>query len=125
MKFLNQSGQTLVLMIIFVSILLIFGTAIVGLSVSNIQSTSIGLNSEIVYQLAESGAENGILKLLRDPSYSGETITAGEGTVTISVSGSDVKVLTAQANQGTQVRTIQVLLNQENNSYTITSWKEI
>src|SRR5436190_1663094 len=75
----SQSGQTLVILILFVIIAILITTASTFTLIVNIRGADKVLQSDVTYDIAESGVENAILKLLRDPSYSGETITVGSG----------------------------------------------
>jgi hypothetical protein len=64
---------------------------------ANTQMTSDFSRSEDVYHEAKAGYENALLRLLRDPDYTGETLTINGGSVTITVSGTDPKTITSIA----------------------------
>ena len=89
-----KSGQTLVLLLVFVAITITITSAAVAMMIINSQSGSRFELREITYTVAESGAENALLRLLRDPDYTGETLTIEDGTATITVTGSSVKTIT-------------------------------
>ena len=80
----------------------------------------------VSYYVAESGAENAMLRLLRDPNYTGETLTIDGTTVvaTVSQSGSDYTV-TSDATSGNFKRKVQVTASFVNNAFTVSSWKEV
>ena len=76
-------------------------------------------------EMAESGAENALLRLLRDPSYTGETLTIDTGTVTVVVTGAATKTITSTATSGNFVRKVQVVAGYTNGIFSITSWQEV
>lgn len=82
----------------------------------------LGTNS---FAVAESGAENAILRILRDPDYSGENLIVTGGTVNITVTGTNPKTIVSQSYVGNSSRKIEVQTQYNNNILSITSWKEI
>lgn len=122
---LNNEGQALISLLIFAAILVIVGGAAVAITISNSSATSKLTEGEIAYHIAESGADNAILRLLRDSTYTGETLSVGNGTATITVSGSTTKTITSTGVNGLFVRKVQVVGNQSSNIFTITTWAEI
>jgi hypothetical protein len=77
-------------------------------------------------QVAESGMDNALIRLLRDPSYTGETLTVGEGTAVITVTGSGPYTLTSVGTVGRNVRKLQVTANYSGVQLVITPpWQEI
>ena len=119
-----EKGQTLALLIVFV---------VVGVTITSVATILVLLNSRnatnfelgvMALQLADSGAENALLRLLRNPSYTGETIDAQDGTITIAVTGAGQnKTVTSTARVSNFLRTIKVDVNFAS-TLTITSWKE-
>lgn len=120
-----RSGQTLVVLLVFIAM----GLAVVAASVSTVINSSVGTTQyergQSAYLLAESGAEEGILRLLRDPSFSAGALTSVDGNATITVTGTSTKTILSTATVGTTVRTIQVVASFVNDVLTVTSWKEI
>lgn len=120
-----RSGQTLVVLLVFIAM----GLAVVAASVSTVINSSVGTTQyergQSAYLLAESGAEEGILRLLRDPSFSAGALTSVDGNATITVTGTGTKTILSTATVGTTVRTIQVVASFVNDVLTVTSWKEI
>jgi hypothetical protein len=120
-----SSGQTLITILFFMVVAVtIISTAIV-LLVKNSQSTTqlaVGMNA---YAVAEGGAENAVLRLLRDDSYTGETMTIGDGSAVITVTGGSTKTITSQGQVGNNIKRIQVVVGYTNNILTINSWTEI
>lgn len=122
----NRRGYVGILLSIIVLILTIITTASVAIGISSLKGTTLLGSSEAVLSLAESGVDNAILRLLRDPSYVGETdLRIGSGNVTIEVSGAETYTILSTATQYQVVRTLRVTLTKVANSLTITNWEEI
>ncbi|MBI2405013.1 hypothetical protein HYV22_02435 [Candidatus Gottesmanbacteria bacterium] len=71
------------------------------------------------------GAENALLRLLRMPTYTGETLTIATGSVTVGVTGGDTKTIVSRGTIGNVTRTVQVIVSFVNGIWTIASWKEV
>ncbi|MBI2442795.1 MAG: hypothetical protein HYV40_02715 [Candidatus Levybacteria bacterium] len=122
---MHLKGQSLVTILIVVIIAMTLAAGAIMLTVTNtIASSAYSLGNE-AYYVAESGAENAVIRLLRDKSYSGETLAVGENTATVTVSGSDPYVIVSSGRAGNFVRKVQVTLGYPDSIMTITSWKEI
>lgn len=125
MIFRLRSGQTLVVLLVFIAM----GLAVVAASVSTVINSSMGTTQyemgQSAYLLAESGAEEGMLRLLRDPNFSSGTLTSVDGNATITVTGTSTKTIVSTATVGNSVRRIQVVASYINDVLTVTSWKEI
>jgi hypothetical protein len=125
-KFKNQSGQSLVLLLIFVLMAMAFTTTAMLMSVIGSGSIVSFESGVEVRQLADSGVENALLRIIRDPvDYAGETYSLGEGIITIDVTGATSKTVTVAATLGEFTRTIEVLAQYNNNVLSVTSWKEV
>ena len=123
-QFRASRGQTIILLLAFVIIAIIVTTAaIISISV-NIKATDKVYQGTTVYDLAESGAENAIIKLLRDNNYSGENLDLPQGTLEITVTGNNPKLIRSTAVIGNFIRTIEVSVDTSNNILTVLSWKE-
>ncbi|MFA6081703.1 MAG: hypothetical protein WC741_04850 [Patescibacteria group bacterium] len=118
----NRNGQALVSLLMFIVVALTVITSTITTVISNTASASIEQQSIDAYYTAESGAENALMRLLRDPTYTGETLPVGNNSATVTVSGSTI-VSTGRANNLT--RKIQVEVSYTNNQMTVISWKEI
>jgi hypothetical protein len=121
----RQSGQVLVLLLAFMATAFILTATATSVTIANIQSTSTYSSGEEALQIAESGADNALLRLARDPSYTGETLTIGTGTATITVSGSPSYTIVSQGTFGEFQRRIQVTATWSNTVLTVTSWSEV
>lgn len=83
-----MKGQALVTLLFFMVIATTVTTAAVLVIVVNSASGSKFQDGSVAYQIAQSGADNAILRLLRDPGYSGEILPVGSGSATITRAGS-------------------------------------
>lgn len=120
-----RKGQALTTLLIFTAIATTVMTAAVILSVTNATSASTTELGSEAYGIAESGAENALLRLLRDPNYTGETLTIGNGQATMTVVGSNPKTMTSVGNSGSFRREIQIVTTLTNGVLSIQSWKEV
>lgn len=121
----RQEGQALVTLLFFMVITIIITSAAIIIIIVNTQSTTKSEQGLLALQIAESGMENALLRLLRDPNYSGEpALTVGNGTATITISGTNPKTIVSKATLGSFVRTVQVEVEDLNGILTINSWKE-
>lgn len=121
----SQAGQSLIMLLVFITMAITITTGAVTVTLLNSRSTTTWYQGEQTLQVAEAGVENAIIRLLRDPTYTGETLTVDSGTATISVTGTSPKTITVEALSGTFKRRIQVIGSFTNNTFSITSWKEI
>lgn len=122
----DQSGQTLVALLSFMTVAITITTAATLITVESIKTTTIYSIGNTALSLAETGAENALLRLARDPAYSGESLNIAGGTAIISISPSlPSKTITSEAVVGDTRRKVQVQVTLANNQVTITSWKEV
>jgi Tfp pilus assembly protein PilX len=118
----NQEGQTLITLLIFIIIALTITSAATSIIINNSIVATKFEQSTLAKSIAESGIENAMIKLLRNPSYTGETINIDNGTAIATVSGTTI-VSTGRV--GNYSRKIQVVTTLNNGVRTIVSWKEI
>lgn len=121
----NQSGQALVTLLFFMIIAITVIAAAIAVIYINNRATTRLEGGTIAYYVAESGIENALLRLLRDPGYTGEIIQIDLATVVIQVTGTEPKTVTSTATSGQFVRKLQTVIGYTNNILTISSWKEI
>ncbi|HWT55733.1 MAG TPA: hypothetical protein VN031_01725 [Candidatus Microsaccharimonas sp.] len=128
MRVRNQHGQTIIALLIFMLLAILITTTAVTITVINTQGNNIGSFGELAHQAAETGAENALLQLERDPTYTGETMTINSNTTaTISVSGTSTRTITSVgtvAGIGTYKRTIVVTATYSNYVFSVTNWIE-
>ena len=121
----NQQGQTLIILLIYMVIAIIVTTASIALVINSSRGTDKLYQGANSLDIAESGAETAMIKLLRDPNYIGETVTVGNGQALITVNGTNPKIVVSKGTLNNFTRTIQVIVDTSNNVLTATSWKEI
>lgn len=124
-KYNKQAGQTLVILLTYMVIAIIVTTASIALVINSSKATDKVYQGTNSLDIAESGAETAMIKLLRDPSYVGETLTVGSGQATITITGTNPKTIVSKGTLNNFTRTIQVIVDTSNNILTATSWKEI
>lgn len=123
MKYPYNTGQTVIALMVFMVMASTITAAAVALSIINSQSASAIELGNNALSVANSGGENAMLRLLRNPSYTGETLTVGDGTATITVTGTNPYVITSKGQVGDFSRTIQVVAT-GSGFLTVSSWKE-
>jgi flagellar basal body-associated protein FliL len=121
----NEKGQTMIILIFFVMTALALTIAAIFMLTINAGSTTDLENGIALRQLADSGTENALIKLERDPSYSGETYITSNTTITIIVTGSNAKTIITSAEINNLTRKVEVLVDYNNNILRVNSWKEI
>ena len=124
-RFQNQNGQTLIILLTYMIIAIIITTASIALVINSSKGTDKVYQGANSLDIAESGAETAMIKLLRDPDYTGETLTVGNGQAVITITGSNAKTILSRGTLNNFTRTIQVIVDTSNNTLTATSWKEI
>ncbi len=120
----SQSGQALAALLIFSAVGMVIMTATVAAAITSTQQVSSFDRSHEALYIAESGAENALYRMLRDPSYVGEILPVGEGTATIAVTGSDPYTITSVGTVSGFERTIVVTAGYTNYVLDITNWRE-
>ena len=121
----NERGQTLVTLLFFMVIALTITGGVVMVSVANSQALSSFDQGTSAYYVAESGAENALLRLLRNPSYAGETIQVGNGTAIVQIIPGASTTIVSTGQVGNFVRKIEVVVSFPSGTLMIISWKEI
>ncbi len=123
-NFFYKKGQALLMLLVFSIIGITVTSAATVLVLTNSANAQKVEGGTVAHQIAESGMENALLRLLRNPFYTGETLSVDGGTAVITVTGSNPYTITSVGSKNDFSRTIQVVLNY-NGTMTITSWKEI
>jgi len=125
---MDQKGQTLIALLIFMLLAILITTTAVTLTIINVAGNNQVNFGELARQAAETGAENAMLQLERDPSYSGETMNINSATTaTITVSGTTTRTITSVgtvAGIGTFKRTVVVTASYSGLAFTVTNWVE-
>lgn len=121
----SNAGQTLVVLLIFVTVAMMVSFAAATLTAYTITNSSNRENSVIAQDAAVSGMENAALRLLRDTTYAGETLTLPLGTATITVTGSGTKTITSVGSYGNFKWTIQATATDTNGILSINKWNDV
>lgn len=124
-----ERGQALITLLFFT----VIGVTVTSAAVVMILVNSLGgtkqQQGEVAYEIAQSGAENGMIRLLRDPNYTGETLPVGSGSATITVTGTGTSVnpyiILSKGTNGIFTREVQISATYQNNLLSVTSRKEI
>jgi len=125
-KFKTHNGQALVVLLVFMVVAITMTTMAVALVIINARAASQVEQGDMALKLAESGAENALLRLVRDPTYTGmETFTLGTGTVTSTVSAGTPIIIRSRGKDGTFTRSASVSASFINTVLTIQSWQEV
>lgn len=120
----SQKGQALITLLFFMIIgVTIISSAALVIS-AGILSSSTSEQGLAAYYAAESGAEEGILYLLRNPAYSGTlpTLSVGSGQASVNINSGTI---ISTGSYGAAVRKIQVQTTNTGGAFTVSSWKEI
>lgn len=121
----NDSGQILTSVIVFMA----FGLSVIAISsvltIINIQNTAKNSESAQALYYAEAGAEEGIMRLVRDPAYTQGTLLIDSASVSISVTGDLLnKVITSIARYNGFTKKIVVQVSLADGKVTLVSWRE-
>lgn len=127
----SQKGQTLVALLFFIMVGIIVTVAAALILSTNSLAAQKLTQGEVARQLAETGAENALLQLLRDRTYTGETLTdvGGESGDTIVITvGTDPdtgdSAVFSTGTSGNFTRQVEVTF-EANDVLTPLTWKEI
>jgi len=121
----NQ-GQSIVILTVFMGIFISVTTAAIIIISTNSVAADAFQQGISARQVAESGIENAILRLLRNPDYLGESLLIGNGSATVSVAGDTTnKTIISIGTLGNFQRKIEVVIKYTNNILTVSSWKEV
>lgn len=121
---MTNSGQALTTLIVIVSFAMTVIATVSAVMDSNMFNTSALAESRAALMVAESGMENALIRILRNPSYSGETLPVGGGSATINLSGSGPIIITSQGRLGNHLRTVEVSVGYSGGMMTVTNWHE-
>lgn len=123
---MKQNGQALISLLVFMIIAITITSAAVIITITSTVNTSKVSQGTSAFYIAEAGVENALIRLLRDPSYTGETLVVDGGSTEISVSGTNPYTVVSAGSYGDFLRTVEVtVLFDNNNVMTITNWEEL
>ena len=121
-----MKGQALITLLFFTVIAITVTSAAMIIIMVNSLSGAKFQQGTVAYEIAQTGAENAKLRLLRDPNYSGETLQVGNGSteITVNKNGSQYTIL-SKGTIGNFKRQIQIDATYSNELLTINSQNEI
>lgn len=122
----NKSGQILTSVIVFMA----FGLSVIALSsvltIINIQNTAKYSESTRALNYAEAGAEEAVLRIIRDPNYPGGTLPLDTANVNMQIVGdASNKTVTSTAVYNGFTKRIQVQVSLADDKVSLVSWKQI
>lgn len=121
----NNAGQALVTFIFFTAIITTITAGTIAIVVNASSTETKSQLSNEAYYLAESGVENALLRIVRDPLYTGETIKLGDSTIVVAVSGTDEKTIVSTTTTKDFVKQITATAGYNSSGQlTLSSWKE-
>ncbi len=119
----NCAGQTVIALLLFMMLAIMVTTAAATVTITNIRANDQYTKGEQALMFAESGIDEALVRLTRDPDYAGGTIAFQDGTATISVSGTSVKTIISHGTNNNYHRTVTVTAAVDG-AVTVTSWSE-
>lgn len=125
LKKLRQRGEVLTTVIVVVAMGMVFTTSAIFLLINNAQASLSFERGLLARQAADAGAENAMIRLLRDPDYAGETLSFGQQSATITVSGTNTKIIRSVGVFGNYTRIVRVTASYVNGILTPTEWIEV
>lgn len=122
-----KSGQTMVMVILITVILMSVTTMAVAMIVTNAMSISREERGTHALEIAESGAQEGILRILRDPSVTvtGLNLDVDDGAATVDITGSGTKTITSEGVIDGYSRSIEAQVHLDAGQLVIDSWREL
>ena len=120
----SQKGQALVALLVFMVVAITITSAAIIIMAVNSLSASDVEQGVVTSALSDGGVENAMLRLLRNPSYSGETLSYDDGTADVEVAGSGNLSITSDATLNDFLSRMVAEVNYSNYIFSLTSWKE-
>lgn len=121
----HQPGHILVVVLLVMLIGIFTITMAASMIITTSQAHGSRMQSNSLRTAAESGVENAILNVLRDPAYTGETINIDGVDVGIVVQPGSPTTITATATGEQQKHVYRVTVDRINGMLSITSWTQI
>ncbi len=120
----GESGQTLVALLIFIMVTMTITLTATAITIINIRGNNSVASGEAALQDAQAGIEDSLIQLERNPSYTGETLSIGSGSATITVSGTGPFTITSIGAFGNYRRTVTATAAYSASILTLTNWSE-
>jgi hypothetical protein len=121
-----ESGQALISLLFFAIVAITVTSSAIVITASNSLAADKIQEGIDVYSVAEAGAEEGLMRYLRNPNFTGpETLQVDGGTATITLSGTNPTVVHSIGVAGNFKRTLDVGTTFVNGQLSIVYWKEL
>ena len=120
----NEVGQTLIALLIFMMLAIVVTLTAATITIINLQANNAYSNGEIALSNAQTGAENALQQLERNPTYGGETMALPSGNATITVSGIGTKTIVSVGKNANFSRTVTATVTYAADIITLTDWVE-
>lgn len=124
-RFKQSKGQAMILLLYVMVVGILVTTGAAYALIINTQSATSEELGAYAYAAAESGAENAILRLIRNPLYTGETLQVNGGYADISVSTASGITITSMGTAGSYTRRIEVTMRYNEGILEIDAWREL
>ena len=125
-EFCSTEGQALVTLLFFMVMGITITSAAAVILITNIRATSKVEQSTMAYYIAESGAEEGMLQIVRNPTFAGtKTVSLNGGSATVSATQGNPITIVSTGQYNNFIRKVQIQTVYNNGKIVIQSWKEI
>lgn len=124
---MKENGQTLITLLFIMVIGLTVTASAALIIIINASSASTLEQGTQTFYLGESGAEDSLLRIIRDPSYEGGSFTVDSKEISsrIVTGLNNSFEITSTGSASQNIRTIKVNTLYNNNVLEIESWKEL
>lgn len=123
-RFQNSGGQALIMLLFFIMIGITITTTAIFIIAGNSLATSDIQQGEVARQMAETGAENALLQVLRG-NFANESITVPDGTIAVTITSTDgTSTIDSVGTAGSYVKKVRVTVTKDA-MINVTSWKEV
>lgn len=120
-----SEGYSLIIVLVMALFGIMVMTTSLAMIVSSTQATIAGISSEQVATVAESAAEDAILKLLRNPMYSGGQFLMDGSTAEVVITGQpNTPIMSIIATSSGVTKQMTVELTRSAGMLEIISWRE-
>lgn len=121
----RTAGQAMLPVLLIMLTVLVLGAAGLHLSLGGLMISRASFEGERVLVAAEGALENGLLRLLRQPNYAGETLQVAGFDCTIAVSGEAIKTISGVCQSPVARRGLQASVSFINGEMVVSDYEEI
>lgn len=123
---LKKNGGQALLTVIFVAVIgILITTGALYALLNNINTATLGEIGAMTHSAADSGIENALIRLIRDPTYTGETLQIDGRTVVVTVTGTGTQTVIATATDNTITQRVAAVVRYTGGVLTIDSWSDV